>query len=60
MSTVGSSFQETPKTKAVCACTDHNHGDVRKVIREQHLLTHREVYDFSKHESTKYRKIMYR
>ena len=47
MNTVGSSFQETPKTKAVCACTDHNHGDVRKVIREQHLLTHREVYDFS-------------
>ncbi|MCX4161336.1 MULTISPECIES: nitrite reductase large subunit NirB [Paraburkholderia] len=46
MSTVGSSFQETPKTKAVCSCTDRNHGEVRKAIREHHLLTHRAVYDF--------------
>ncbi|MEM5437750.1 nitrite reductase large subunit NirB [Paraburkholderia diazotrophica] len=46
MSTVGSDFQETPKTKAICACTDRNHGEVRKAIRDQHLLTHRDVYDF--------------
>lgn len=46
MNTLGSSFQETPKTKAVCGCTDHNHGDVRKVIREHHLLTHQAVYQF--------------
>ncbi|MEM5388460.1 nitrite reductase large subunit NirB [Paraburkholderia phymatum] len=46
MSTVGSDFQEPPKTKAVCACTDRNHGEVRKAIRDQHLLTHRDVYDF--------------
>jgi nitrite reductase (NADH) large subunit len=46
MSTVGSSFQETPKTKAVCTCTDRNHDEVRKAIRENHLLAHREVYDF--------------
>ena len=46
MSTVGSSFQETPKTKAICGCTDRNHDEVRKAIREHHLLTHRAVYDF--------------
>ncbi|GAB2893208.1 nitrite reductase large subunit NirB [Paraburkholderia jirisanensis] len=46
MSTVGSSFQETPKTKPMCGCTDHPHGDVRKAIRDHHLLTHRAVYDF--------------
>ena len=46
LNTVGSSFQETPKTKAVCGCTDRNHGEVRKAIREHKLLTHREVYDF--------------
>jgi nitrite reductase (NADH) large subunit len=46
MSTVGSTFQETPKTKAVCGCTDRNHGEVRKAIRDHQLLTHRAVYDF--------------
>jgi len=46
MSTVGSSFQESPKKKAVCTCTDCNHDEVRKAIRENHLLAHREVYDF--------------
>ncbi|WP_035059106.1 nitrite reductase large subunit NirB [Andreprevotia chitinilytica] len=46
MNCLGSSFQETPKTKAVCGCTDHTHANVRKAIRENHLLTHKEVYDF--------------
>ncbi|WP_199544315.1 nitrite reductase large subunit NirB [Paraburkholderia kururiensis] len=46
MNTVGTNFQETPKTKAVCGCTDRNHGEVRKAIREHRLLTHRQVYDF--------------
>jgi len=46
LNTVGSSFQETAKTKAVCGCTERNHGEVRKAIREHKLLTHREVYDF--------------
>jgi len=46
LNTVGSNFQETPKTKAVCGCTDHNHGQVRKAIREHKLLTHRSAYDF--------------
>jgi nitrite reductase (NADH) large subunit len=26
-------------TKPVCACTEHSHGEVRKVIREQHLTS---------------------
>jgi len=46
LNTVGSSFQETPKTKAICGCTDRNHGEVRKAIREHHLLTHKSTYDF--------------
>jgi len=46
ISTVGSSLQETLKTKAVCGCTDRTHAEVRKAIREHHLLTHKAVYDF--------------
>nr|WP_269530793.1 nitrite reductase large subunit NirB [Chitinimonas sp. BJYL2] len=46
MNCLGSNFQESPKTKAICGCTDHNHGDIRKTIREHKLLTHRAVYDF--------------
>ena len=46
LNTVGSSFQETPKTKAICGCTERNHGEVRKAIREHKLLTHRSAYDF--------------
>ncbi|BCL75425.1 nitrite reductase large subunit [Jeongeupia sp. HS-3] len=39
MSTVGSSFQDAPKRKPMCGCTDHTHGEVREAIREQHLVT---------------------
>lgn len=39
MNTLGSDFQETPKTKAVCGCTDHTHAEVRQAIREQHLIS---------------------
>ncbi|OQS41881.1 nitrite reductase large subunit NirB [Chromobacterium haemolyticum] len=46
MNTVGASFQEAPKTKAVCGCTDHNHAEVRKAIRDHHLLDHAAVYLF--------------
>ncbi|MGJ7900835.1 nitrite reductase large subunit NirB [Lysobacter sp. 1R34A] len=46
MNCLGSNFQETPKTKAVCACTDHSHGDVRKAIREHRLFTHAAAYAF--------------
>ncbi len=46
LNTVGSSFQETPKTKALCGCTERNHDEVRKAIRQHKLLTHKSVYDF--------------
>jgi nitrite reductase (NADH) large subunit len=46
MNCLGSNFQETPKTKSVCACTDLNHGEVRRAIREHHLLTHAAAYAF--------------
>ncbi|KAF1722266.1 nitrite reductase large subunit NirB [Pseudoxanthomonas wuyuanensis] len=46
MNSLGSNFQETPKTKAVCACTDRTHGEVRQAIREHKLLTHQAVYAF--------------
>ncbi len=39
MSTLGSAFQEAPKNKALCGCTDHGHEAVRKAIREQHLTS---------------------
>jgi nitrite reductase (NADH) large subunit len=44
MSVVGTDFQQTPKTRAVCGCTDRSHGEVRAAIRAQHLLTHAEVF----------------
>lgn len=39
MNTLGSAFQETPKNKAICGCTDHGHEVVRKEIRDQHLTS---------------------
>ena len=44
MNCLGSTFQESPKTKAVCGCTSHGHEAVRLAIREQKLLTHQAVY----------------
>jgi nitrite reductase (NADH) large subunit len=46
MNSLGSNFQETPKTKAVCGCTDRTHGEVRQAVREHKLLTHQAVYSF--------------
>jgi len=46
MNTLGSSFQETPRTKAVCGCTDHGHAALRQAIREHKLLSHAQVHDF--------------
>jgi nitrite reductase (NADH) large subunit len=46
MNCLGSTFQETPKTKAICGCTDHAHAAARQAIREQKLLSHRAVYDY--------------
>ncbi len=39
-STIGGAFQAADKhSKPICACTDHNHGEVRQAIRERKLLT---------------------
>ncbi|TWH14949.1 MULTISPECIES: nitrite reductase large subunit NirB [Pseudoxanthomonas] len=46
MNCLGSNFQETPKTKAVCGCTSLAHGEVRQAIREHHLVSHAQAYAF--------------
>ena len=43
--TVGD-YSKTSKEKPLCACTEHSHDQVRKVIREQHLTRLRAVFDF--------------
>ena len=43
-STVGGAFQVVDKhSKPICACTDHNHGEVRQAIREHKYLSIPEV-----------------
>ncbi len=44
--TLGGSFSPAPKEKPICACTDHTHDEVRKAIREQHLLTVADTMSF--------------
>jgi nitrite reductase (NADH) large subunit len=39
MFTAGGDYSATPKTKAMCGCTDHGHQAVRDAIREHHLLS---------------------
>ncbi len=39
MFTAGGDYSATPKKKAICACTDRSHQDVRDAIRDQKLLT---------------------
>ncbi|WP_028534069.1 nitrite reductase large subunit NirB [Paludibacterium yongneupense] len=36
--TLGSDFQQAPKRKAMCGCTDLSHAEVRAAIRDRHLL----------------------
>ncbi len=43
--TVGD-YSKTAKEKPLCACTDHSHDQVRKTIREQHLISLRAVFEF--------------
>jgi nitrite reductase (NADH) large subunit len=46
-STVGGAYQPAEsKLKPVCVCTDHTHEEVRKAIREQHLLSIPETMKF--------------
>ena len=46
MFTAGGDYSATPKTKAMCSCTDHGHQAVREAIRANKLLTIDSVYKF--------------
>ena len=39
MFTAGGDYSATPKTKAMCSCTDHGHQAVRDVIKAEKILT---------------------
>jgi nitrite reductase (NADH) large subunit len=48
-STVGGAYQPADSnSKPVCACTDFSHGDVRRAIREQKLLSAQAAMDYMK------------
>ncbi len=44
MFTAGGDYSATPKTKPMCACTDHGHQTVRDAIRDSKLLTISDVF----------------
>jgi len=46
MFTAGGDYSATPKTKAVCACTDHGHQAVREAIVANKLLSISSVFGF--------------
>jgi nitrite reductase (NADH) large subunit len=46
MFTAGGDYSATPKKKAICACTDHSHQEVRDAIRDHKLLTNDAVFKF--------------
>lgn len=46
MFTAGGDYSASPKTKAMCGCTDHGHQAVRDVIRTHKLLTTDAVFRF--------------
>ncbi|AOW14329.1 nitrite reductase large subunit [Hydrogenophaga crassostreae] len=39
MFTAGGDYSATPKKKAICACTEHSHQDVRDAIAQEKLLS---------------------
>lgn len=43
MNCLGTSYSETPKKKAMCACTDHSHDAVRLAIRENKYLEQAQI-----------------
>ena len=45
MFTAGGDYSAAPKKKAMCACTDASHQEVRDAIRTDHLLTIASVYE---------------
>ncbi len=46
MFTAGGDYSATPKTKAMCSCTDHGHQAVRDAIRTNKLLTIADTFKF--------------
>jgi nitrite reductase (NADH) large subunit len=44
MFTAGGDYSKPPTKKAMCACTDASHADVREAIRKDHLLTIASVF----------------
>ncbi|CAM4037297.1 NAD(P)H-nitrite reductase, large subunit [Comamonas aquatilis] len=46
MFTAGGDYSASPKTKAMCGCTDHGHQAVRDAIREHKLLSTDAVFHF--------------
>lgn len=44
--TAGADYSATPKTKALCGCTDHGHQAVRDAIKTNKLLTIADVFAF--------------
>ena len=46
MFTAGGDYSATPKTKAMCGCTEHGHQAVREAIVKHKLLTIADVFRF--------------
>lgn len=47
ISTVGGAADVRPKSeKAICGCSDFNHGQIRKAIREQHLTSMAQTMEY--------------
>ncbi len=46
MLTAGGDYSAAPKAKALCACTDHTHKEIRDVIRAEKLLSVAAVQQF--------------
>ena len=46
MFTAGGDYSATPKTKAMCGCTDHGHQAVRDAIRSNKLMTIADTFRF--------------
>jgi len=44
--TAGADYSATPKTKAMCGCTDHGHQAVREAIKANKLLKIADVFAF--------------
>ena len=44
MFTAGGDYSKAPTKKAMCACTDASHQDVRDAVRKEHLLSIDSVY----------------